>query len=145
MSAHPQSYANHVRYQRPFHFFLVPVLLINLIWASVLCFREPGWNHGWWIIVSLALVVLNVLSRTNALKVQDRVIRLEERLRYQQLLSADLATQAQSLPVPQMIAMRFAADEELEGLVREVLSGKLTKSKEIKQAIKRWRPDEFRV
>lgn len=145
MSTTPQTYANHVRRHPPFHFFVIPVLLINIIWTIVDCVRYPGWHQGWWIVVSLALLVLAVLARTNALKAQDRIIRLEERLRYQQLLPADLAQQAQSLSVSQMIALRFAGDEELASIVREVLSGKLTKSSEIKQAIKRWRADEFRV
>ena len=99
----------------------------------------------WWIVVSAALVGVTFLARTNALKVQDRIIRLEEKLRYQQLLPADLARQASSLLVGQIIALRFASDEELEGLVREVLGGRLTKPAEIKKAIKNWRGDTFRV
>lgn len=145
MSATPQSYANHTRWHAPFHFFVLPVLLINVIWTIVDCVRHPTWNCHWWIVVSVALLLLGFLCRTNSLKVQDRIIRLEERLRYQQLLPADLAQQASSLTVGQNIALRFAADEELEGLVREVLSGKLTKPAEIKRAIKNWRADTFRV
>ena len=145
MSATPQSYANHTRWHAPFHFFVLPVLLINVIWSIVDCVKHPTWNCHWWIVVSVALLLLGFLCRTNSLKVQDRIIRLEERLRYQQLLPADLARLASSLTVGQTIALRFAADEELEGLVREVLSGKLTKPVEIKRAIKNWRPDTFRV
>jgi len=122
-----------------------PVLLINIIWSIIYCVTHPGWNHCWWVVVSVALLVLTVLSRTNALKVQDRVIRLEELLRCQQLLPADLAQQARSVTLHQLIALRFAADEELPLLVREVVAGKLTKPAEIKQAIKNWRADEFRV
>jgi hypothetical protein len=96
-------------------------------------------------VVSAALVVLAFVARTNALKVQDRIIRLEEKLRYQQLLSAELAQQAGSLAVGQIIALRFASDGELEGLVHEVLGGRLTKTAEIKKAIKNWRGDTFRV
>ncbi len=140
-----QSYANHTRWHPPFHFFALPVLLINVIWSVVVFVKTPGWNHGWWIVVSAALVVLAFVARTNALKVQDRIIRLEEKLRYQQLLSAELAEQAGLLPVGQIIALRFASDGELEGLVREVLGGRLTKSAEIKKAIKNWRSDTFRV
>jgi len=143
--ATPQNYANHTRRHPPFHFFVVPVLLINIICAVVYCVMHPGWHQVWWIVVSLALLVLAVLSRTNALKAQDRIIRLEERLRYQQLLPADLVQQAKSLGVDQMIALRFAADEELPGLIRAVLAGQISKPAEIKQAIKSWRADEFRV
>lgn len=145
MSATPQTYANHVRWHPPFHFFVVPVMLINFIWSIVYCVMHPEWNQGWWIVVSLALLVLTVLSRTNALKVQDRVIRLEEQLRYQQHLPADLAQQARSLTVHQLIALRFAADQELALLVSEVVAGKVAKPAEIKQAIENWRADEFRV
>lgn len=140
-----QSYANHTRWHPPFHFFVIPVMLINVVWAIVEFVKSPGRNQGWWIVVSLALVVLALLVRTNALKVQDRVIRLEEGLRYQQLLPAELAQQCGSLAVGKIIALRFASDEELEGLVREVLGGRLTKSAEIKKAIKNWRGDTFRV
>jgi hypothetical protein len=140
-----QTYANHTRWHPPFHFFIMPVIVINFVWSIVVFVKTPGWNHGWWIVVSAALVGLALVARTNALKVQDRIIRLEERLRYQQLLPAEVAHQAGSLAVGQIIALRFAPDEELEGLVREVLSGKLTKSTEIKKAIKNWRNDTFRV
>jgi hypothetical protein len=145
MPAAPQSYANHVRRHPPFHFFVVPVLVINIIWSIVYCFMYPGWNQGWWIVVSVALLVMAVFSRTYALKVQDRVIRLEEQIRYQKLLPVELAQQAGSLALGQTIALRFAADEELAGLVREVLAGKLTKPAETKQAVKSWRADNLRV
>ena len=143
--ADTQTYANHTRWHPPFHFFALPVMLINFVWSIVECVRNPGWNQGWWIVVSAALVVLAFVARTNALKVQDRIIRLEEKLRFQQLLTADLARQAGSLSIGQIIALRFASDEELEGLVREVLGGRLTKTAEIKKAIKNWRNDTFRV
>ena len=140
-----QTYGNHTRWHPLFHFFVLPVMLINFVWAIVECVKNPGRNQAWWIVVSAALVGLTFIARTNALKVQDRLIRLEERLRYQQLLPADLAQQAGSLAAGQIIALRFASDGELEGLVREVLGGRVTKSAEIKQAIKNWRGDTFRV
>ena len=80
-----------------------------------------------------------------ALKSQDRVIRLEERLRYKEVLDADLAKRASELPASQIISLRFAPDEELAGLVSQVLDGKLNSSKEIKMAIKNWRADDHRV
>ena len=145
MAATQQSYANHRRWHPPFHFFVIPVMLINFVWAIVEFVKTPGRNQGWWIVVSAALVELTLLTRTNALKVQDRIIRLEEQLRYQQILPADLAHQAMTLRVEQIIALRFASDEELPGFVREVLGGRLTKSADIKRAIKNWRSDTFRV
>ena len=140
-----QSYANHARWHPAFHFFVIPVMLINFVWAIVDFVKTPGRNQGWWIVVSAALVILTLLARTNALKVQDRIIRLEERLRYQQLLPAELAQQCGSLAVGKIIALRFASDEELEVLIREVLGGRLSDTAQIKKAIKNWRGDTFRV
>ena len=135
MATTAQTFANHTRWQPPFHFFVAPVMLINVIWSVVQFVRAPGLNSGWWIIVSVALVVLAFLVRLNALKVQDRLIRLEERLRYQQLLSQPLLQRAGALETGQIIALRFAHDDELEELVSAVLGGKLSKNAEIKRAI----------
>jgi hypothetical protein len=96
-------------------------------------------------VVSLALATLAGLVRINPLKAQDRIIRLEEQLRYRQLLPADLAQRTTALTTGQIIALRFASDEELAGLVQQVLEGKLTKPAEIKRAIKNWRGDTLRV
>ena len=141
----PQTFANHTRWHPPFHFFVVPVLLINFVWSIVQFVMNPGWNSGWWIIVSLALLVLMFFVRLNPLKAQDRIIRLEEQLRYQRLLAPELSQQAKTLEPGQIIALRFAGDDELEELVRGVLAGKFSKPVEIKQAIKNWRADTFRV
>jgi hypothetical protein len=145
MADNLQTYANHTRWHPPFHFFLAPVMLINVVWAIVKFVREPGWDQGWWVVVSLALVVLAALVRTNPLRVQDRLIRLEEQLRHQQVLPAELAREARTLRAGQLIALRFAPDDELEGLVREVLAGRLAKPAQIKQAIRNWRADTLRV
>jgi len=145
MAAPTQTYANHTRWHPLFHFFLVPVMLINFIWAVVVCYMLPGWDQGWWVLVSLALVVMMFMIRTNSLKVQDRLIRLEEQLRCQRILPTDLAQRASAIRVGQFIALRFAPDEELEALESEVVEGRLTKPAKIKQAIKNWRADTFRV
>jgi hypothetical protein len=141
----PQSFANHTRWHPPFHFFVLPVMLINFIWAIVEFVKAPGGHSGWWVVVSLALAMLTLFVRTNSLKVQDRIIRLEEKLRYQQLLSPALAQQCSTLTTGQIIALRFAGDDELEELVSAVVSGKLATPKDIKQAVKNWRADTFRV
>ena len=141
----PQSYENHTRWHAPFHFFVAPVLLTNVIVQIVLLVREPGLERGWWVVVSLALLAVAGLARVNPLKAQDRVIRLEESLRYYQLLPEELARRATSLTTAQTIALRFASDEELEGLVREVLEGRLNKPDEIKRAVKNWRADTLRI
>src|SRR5882672_3479540 len=140
-----QTFANHVRRHPPFHFFIVPVMLINVIWAIVNCVMAPGWNTAWSIVFSLTLVLLTLLVRLYPIKAQDRIILLEERLRYQHLLSAELAQKAGMLEPRQIIALRFAGDNELETLVGEVLAGRLTKPGEIKSAVKNWRADTYRV
>ena len=140
-----QNFANHTRWHPPFHFFVLPVMLINFIWSIVQCVMSPGWNAGWWIVVSLALLMLTFFVRTHSLKVQDRIIRLEEKLRYQQLLSPALVQQTGELTIPQTVALRFAGDDELEELVGATIAGKFAKPKDIKQAIKNWRADTFRV
>lgn len=145
MAAPVQSYASHTRWHPLFHFVLVPIMAINFIWAIVLFYQAPGWTQGWWIIVSAALIVMMFLVRTNPLRAQDRLIRLEEQLRCQRLLPAELAQRARGMRVGQYIALRFASDEELESLVTEIVEGRLTTSKEIKGAIKNWRADNFRV
>ena len=145
MAEVPQTYENHTRWHAPFHFFLAPVMLTNFVIAVVQLVRDPGLERGWWVVVSAALVVLTALVRLNPLKAQDRVIRLEESLRYYQVLPEDLARRAASLTTAQTVALRFAPDEELEGLVREVLEGRLTKPDDIKRAIKGWRADTLRV
>lgn len=140
-----QSYARHTRWHPPFHFFLAPIMAINFIWSIVLFYQAPGWTQGWWIVVSLALIVMMFLVRINPLKAQDRLIRLEEQLRFQRLLPANLVQRADGLRVGQYIALRFASDEELESLVTEVVEGRLNTPAEIKRAIKHWRADNFRV
>ena len=145
MATTPQTFANHTRWQPPLHFFVLPVMLINVFWAVIVFVKDPNWNSGWWIIVSLALLVLVFFVRLNPLKAQDRIIRLEERLRYQQVLSPSLLQQTSALTPGQIIALRFAGDDELEELVSAVLAGKFSKNSEIKRAIKSWRADTFRV
>jgi hypothetical protein len=141
----PQSFANHTRWQRSFHFFVAPVMAINFLWWVVAFFRAPGFEAAWLIVVSTALLVLTFLVRTNSLKVQDRVIRLEENLRYQRLLSPATLQKAGSLTEAQIVALRFAGDNELEELVSVTIAGKFTNTKDIKRAIRDWRADNFRV
>lgn len=145
MATTPQTFSNHTRWQPPIHYFVLPVMLINVFWAVIVFIKDPNRNSGWWIIVSLALLVLVFFVRLNPLKAQDRIIRLEERLRYQQVLSPAVFQQTNALKTGQIIALRFAGDDELEELVGAVLAGKLTKGVEIKRAIKNWRADTFRV
>lgn len=147
--ADTQNYSNHTRWNPLFHFILMPLLVLNLLSHLVRLFLaapESGRKAlAFWVVLSFALILLALASRMQALKAQDRTIRLEERLRYRELLSPELAQKAADLPVGQIIALRFASDEELADLIQQVLDGKLTNQKEIKMAVKNWRPDHHRV
>jgi hypothetical protein len=140
-----QSYSNHARWHAPFHFVMAPILLMHVVYSGKLLYDNPGWPAMEGFLLALGLFVMGFLTRVNALKAQDRTIRLEERLRYREVLSPELVKKAESLTVPQIVALRFAPDQELRSLIEKTLSGQLKSPKEIKQAIQTWRPDLYRV
>lgn len=144
-----QNYSNHTRWFPLFHFVVMPLLVLNLLSHLIRLFLavpESGRKAlAFWVVLSFALILLALASRLQALKAQDRTIRLEERLRYREVLSPELAQRASDLPIGQIIALRFAPDDELAGLVQQVLDGKLNRQKEIKMAVKNWRADYHRV
>jgi Family of unknown function (DUF6526) len=141
-----QNLKNHGRLVPVFHFFAIPVLVINLGW-SLYRLRELGLSFRgiFGVLLAAALVVLVFEARLFALRVQDRVIRLEERVRYEHVLPEELRWRADELTVNQFIALRFASDDELPTLMRKVLDEKLNKRKAIKQLIRNWRPDYLRA
>ena len=140
----PQTLANHARLDPWFHFVLVPILLACTIFAIYQVVREPSIVHLWLVILALAVLMLATISRVYSLKVQDRVIRLEERLRLYTLLPEPLRARIHELTERQLIALRFAADDEIPSLVEKILREKLD-PKAIKRAINNWRPDYWRV
>ena len=140
----PQTYANHVRWVPAFHYFALPLLGLNVVWALAGLRNGPTLEALLGIGVALALAVVAVSARTNSLKAQDRVIRLEERMRIERLLPDDLKARIDELSVQQLIALRFSSDGELEALTRKALDEK-TEPKAIKQAIQSWRGDYERV
>ncbi|MGC2164283.1 MAG: DUF6526 family protein [Silvibacterium sp.] len=144
MAEKSQSFQNHARRQPVFHFMLIPVFLINIAVAIVLVVRAPGWLTAWGVVMSLALLTLALLVRGNPIKVQDRIIRLEERLRLATLLPDSLRTRIPELSESQLIALRFASDKEIPALVQTTLTERLKRA-EIKKAIAEWRPDTWRV
>ncbi len=141
-----QNLANHGKFLPPFHFFVVPVLTINLIyslyWSGKMGFAPRGILQ---VLVVAALAVGFLSARMMALKVQDRVIRLEERLRYERVLPPDLKPRVGEFTVSQLVALRFACDAELPALARKVLDDKICERKAIKQMVKTWKPDYLRA
>jgi hypothetical protein len=140
-----QTYANHRRFFPMYHFFALPVLLINVIVAAVQFARAPSLMTGWIVVVALALALGIFSARYFPLRAQDRIIRLEERTRLERLLPADLRGRAGELRHSQLIALRFASDTEVPELARRTLSGELKNASDIKRAIRNWRADHLRV
>jgi len=142
--AAPQSFSNHVRFDPPFHFFVMPVTGITFISLIVRAVRFPNFWNLCMVVVGLAAVVAIVKSRLNALKVQDRVIRLEERLRLMAVLPETMRPRIAELTDDQFVALRFASDAELPALVQRAVNERLSR-RQIKQAVTNWRPDYMRV
>ncbi len=143
----PQSFKNHAKVDPLYHFVIAPLLLVNWIFSFVIYARHHLQHPhlaGWWVIVSLLLLLLAAKVRMYSLAVQDRVIRLEERLRLMALLPAAEHGAVHTLSMSQLIALRFASDEELPILMRRALTENLD-SKQIKRAITNWRPDQNRI
>lgn len=140
----PQTFSNHGRVDPLFHFFILPVFAITLIAVIVHLVRRPGPWSAWCVVFMIAAVVAVFKIRLYALKVQDRVIRLEERLRLATVLDPSLRPRIGELTEAQLVGLRFASDAELPTLAARALSEKLSCT-EIKKAVKDWRPDYWRV
>jgi len=140
----PQSYASHAKIDPAFHFFVLPVLLINILVVGYLLIRHPGIGGAWLLLISVTLLVLAGRSRSWATHLQDRVIRVEERIRLTAILPEPLRSRIGELSDSQIVGLRFASDAELPSLFQRALDEKLSRS-DIKKAITNWRPDYSRV
>lgn len=141
-----QSFQHHTRWLPPFHFFVMPVLLINLGFSIYWCVKDGISVKSVLSVLVAAAILLGLLTaRMMALKVQDRVIRLEEQLRFERLLPAELRPRIGEFTLDQLISLRFASDAELPELARKVLNEKLNDRKAIKQLIRTWRADFMRA
>jgi hypothetical protein len=143
----PQTYKNHTRFDPLFHLVLMPIFLLNIL-ATSIWYAHHYYQHArsgpWAILMSMALLLLLGLTRIYSLKVQDRVIRLEEKLRLTTLVSPSELIELDSLTLKQYVALRFASNAELPGLARRAIRENLA-PKQIKEAIISWRPDYDRV
>ena len=140
-----QNFENHARFYPLFHYFVAPVLLFNVVWSIVRVIRHVSFATAGALLVALALFGLAFTARIMALTVQNRVVRLEMRLRMRELLPPELRARIPEFTVDQLIALRFASDAELPGLAQKVLDEKLTDQKAIKKLIRDWQPDLIRA
>ncbi len=140
----PQTFANHRRFDPLFHFFAIPIFGLSVIWSIVHFVLHPGLPSAVAFVVLTAATVVTLKTRLYSLRVQDRLIRLEERLRLATLLPEPLRSRIPELTETQLIGLRFAADAELPALCEKALSQNLSRS-DIKKSIQNWRPDYWRV
>ena len=140
-----QNYQNHVRWFPLVHFVIMPLLALNLLWQIIRVFLDFNWDRVGSVGLAFVLMLIVLAARLQALTVQNRVIRLEEGLRYKNILSPETAEKALQLPIGKIVALRFASDSELPELIEKTLKGEFANSKEIKLAIKNWRGDYLRA
>jgi hypothetical protein len=143
--AEPQSYANHAKTVPLFHYVLFPILGINFLLAVYGLWQAPGLTTVWNLVMAFAFILTALFARVFALKAQDRVIRLEERLRMRALLPPDTQSRIEEFTPDQLVALRFASDGELPVLAATVLAQNLQKRADIKKLIRNWRADHCRV
>ncbi|HUX44855.1 MAG TPA: DUF6526 family protein [Terracidiphilus sp.] len=144
MSDKTQNLKNHARLDPAYHILVALTLIANVAYAIVHVVRHPAFGSAWYVLLSVVAFVAVLRMRQYPLKVQDRVIRLEERLRLQSLAPAEWHAQIYQLSEDQLIALRFAGDDEVVELAKQALEQKLTR-KQIKERIRSWRADDWRV
>jgi hypothetical protein len=140
-----QTYPSHRRYFPPWHFFILPVLAVHVLLQLREAVVRPGPGTAFAFLVAVALALGLSLARWMVLRVQDRVIRLEETLRLERLLPPERRAGVEQLSVKQLVALRFASDAEVPHLVERILDGSLVEPDEIKRDVQHWRPDHLRA
>jgi hypothetical protein len=145
-----QNYRNHTRLVPGYHFATFGILTVNLLWSLYRLFRPPVaefplFDRVLAVLVAGALMSIALYARVFALAVQDRVIRNEMQARLAAVLPPDLRARIGELRRGHLIALRFASDEELPELTRQVLDGRLAKGNDIKKAVRSWRADDLRA
>jgi hypothetical protein len=143
--ADTQNFKNHGRIVPVYHVYVFLILVVYFVWSAYRLTQGLTVDAVMGLLLIVGLIMLFFSVRVQILTVQDRVIRLEMRLRMRQLLRAELAARAGELPVKQLVALRFASDAELPTLIEEVVEGRLTLPKDIKQRVKDWQSDFLRA
>jgi len=144
-SMKPQRFENHAMWNPLYHFVASPLAIIYFVHVAYIAVQEPATQHLLDAVLGLALVATTFAARLMALTEQNRVIRLEMRLRLREILPAALAPRIKDLTVGQLVGLRFASDAEMTGLVERVLAGEFATQKDIKRAVKDWQPDYLRA
>ena len=140
-----QNFKNHAKVVPAYHFVALPILVLNFVWTLKVAIKVQSFGSSVAFLVSVALIIMFFCARRFALAVQDRVIRLEMHLRLARVLPADQQSSIAALTVDQLVALRFASDGELPGLVRKVLADKIGERKAIKQMIQNWQAGNLRA
>jgi len=143
-AAPPQNFANHRKFVRGFHYVALPILMINLVYSGFVAVTSFDPASVMALLVAFALVMIGLYARLFALGAQDRVIRLEERMRLRALLP-DQAGTIDQLTTPQLVGLRFASDGEVGELVAAVATEGIEKADEIKKRVTNWRADHQRL
>jgi hypothetical protein len=145
MANEVQNFENHAKTVPVFHFVVLPIFLLNIFWSIYRLVHAFSMEAVVSLVLAVAFLLLAFCARTFALKVQDRAIRLEMRLRLQQVLRGDLAGRIGEFDAGQLVALRFASDQELPELARKVLDEKMKDRKAIKKLIRNWQADYLRA
>jgi hypothetical protein len=140
-----QSYATHRRWYPPHHFFVMPLLALNLGIALRRALHTTTYGNWWTVVMAIVFLFIANDSRVMALTVQNRVIRLEQWMRLGALLPPDLKPRIAELRLAQLVGLRFASDAEVPELMRRCLAGELTKADDVKRAVRDWQPDFLRA
>ena len=143
--ASEQNYKNHRRYLPIVHFVIQPILVANVVVEIVKLVKDPSGRQAWQVVVWAAILAFTFMARSMALSAQNRVIRLEERLRLATVLPPDQRGRINDLTTRQLIGLRYASDEEVAELTQRCLAGELRGSEDVKKAVKNWRADHLRV
>jgi hypothetical protein len=145
MSTKTQTFASHTRWNPLYHFVASPLTGLYMVYALVQAFRAPSGASLWHAVWAVGIWAAVLSARLMALTVQNRVIRLEMRLRLKDVLPAELQAKSRALSTRHLIALRFAGDAELPGLVERTLAGEFARPKDIKRAITNWQADWLRA
>jgi hypothetical protein len=140
-----QNFENHAKFFPLFHFVVAPIFMLNIVWSIIVAIRHVSFGTIVSLLVAIALFLLALAARLMALKVQDRVIRLEMRLRLHELLQPELRARIPEFTVDQLISLRFAGDAELPALAQKVLDERLTDRAAIKKMVRDWQADLLRA